>query len=269
MDDKKIIELYKKGKSLAALSRMNNLSTYKIRQLLVNNGITIRTQAQQNVYSNQERAKSVDETYFDKIDNPKKAWILGFLAADGSISKNRNLIKLGLSSVDKEILEKIKKEIKIERGILDTETNQGFKISELDWSNANHKKQLAKFGIVPNKTYKSMQVPNLPLDLQIAFIQGYFDGDGTFKDDGTTCRWEICSYRPEILESIADVLNKLINYSNIKFPYESKSRKNYWTLTYSTKEAFLILQKSYKICPLYLQRKYNKFINWAQRNQRI
>ena len=269
MDDNKITELYKEGKSLAALSRMSGLSTYKVRQILVNNGTTIRTQAQQNVYSNQERSKPVNETYFDKIDNPKKAWILGFLAADGSVSKDRNLIKIGLSSIDREILEKIKKEIKIERRILDTETNKGFEISELDWSNANHKRQLAKFGIVPNKTYKPMQVPNFSQDLQIAFIQGYFDGDGTFKDDGTTCRWEICSYRPEILKSIANVLNKITNYSNVKIPYESKSRKNYWTLTYSTKEAFLILQESYKICPLYLQRKYDKFLNWAQRNQRI
>ena len=109
MDDKQIIELYKQGKSLAALSRLTGLSTYKVRQLLVNNNVQIRTQAQQNVFSNQERTKSVNNDYFNDIDTVNKAWILGFLAADGNVASNRNRIKIGLSTVDKEILEKIRK----------------------------------------------------------------------------------------------------------------------------------------------------------------
>lgn len=267
MDDKLIIKLYSEGKSLAALSRMSGLSTYKVRQLLVNNNIEIRTQAQQNVFSNQERAKSVNEHYFDKIDNLKKAWILGFIAADGSISKKRNCIKIGLSTVDKEILEKIRQEVKIERCILDSETNNGFAISDLTWSNANHKYQLSKYGIVPNKTYHTINVPKLPLELQLAYIQGYFDGDGCFRDDGKYCRWEICGYKKETLESIANVLNKFVKKD--KKVYMSPNRKNYYTLTYSTEDAFTILNKSYEICPLTLKRKRDKFFNWAKRNQRI
>lgn len=267
MDDKKIIELYQQGKSLAALSRLTGLSTYKVRQLLVNNNIQIRTQAQQNVFSNQERTKSVNNDYFNNIDTAKKAWILGFLAADGSIALDRNRIKIGLSTVDKEILEKIREEIQIERTVLDMETNNGYQVSELSWSSANQKKQLAKFGIVPNKTYKPMFVPSLSTNLQLAFIQGFFDGDGCFKDDGTTCRWEICSYRSEILQSIANILNKQFNAN--KRPYKDPSRQNYWTLTYSTKDAWNILNKCYSICPLYLNRKFQKVITWARRNQRI
>lgn len=267
MDDKQIIELYKQGKSLAALSRLTGLSTYKVRQLLVNNNVQIRTQAQQNVFSNQERTKSVNNDYFNDIDTVNKAWILGFLAADGNVASNRNRIKIGLSTVDKEILEKIRKEIQIERTILDMESNNGFQISELSWSSANHKIQLAKYGIVPNKTYKPMTVPFLPIDLQLAFIQGFFDGDGCFKDDGTTCRWEVCNYRPEILQSIADILNEEFN-SN-KQPYQDPNRQNYWTLTYSTKDAWNILNECYNICLLYLDRKFQKVMNWAKRNQRI
>lgn len=268
MDDKEIIELYKKGKSLASLSRLSNLSTYKVRQLLVNNNIKIRTQAQQNVFSNQERTKSVDEKYFNIIDTPNKAWMLGFLAADGSVSKDRNRIKIGLSTIDKEILEKIRQEMKIERAILDMETNNGYQVSELSWSSANQKKQLANFGIVPNKTYKVMEVPAFSLvDLKLAFVQGFFDGDGCFKDDGKTCRWEVCSYRPEILQSIANTLNEI--FSTNKQPYQDPSRQNYWTLTYSTEDAWNILKKCYNVCPLYLDRKFQKVMNWAKRNQRI
>lgn len=267
MNDLEIIDLYNKGKSLASLSRKTNLSAYKIKQLLMNNGVQIRTRAQQNMLSNQERAKSVNHSYFDLIDNPKKAWILGFIAADGNISSNRNRIKIALAEQDSEILEKIKNEIEIERGILHTETNKGFLISELSWSSKNHKEQLKKYGIVPNKTYHPILVPSLPFELQLAYIQGYFDGDGCFKDDKNYCRWEVCSYRKENLQSISQIISKLgIEY---KDAYSAPSRNNYFTLTYSTEDAFVILKKCYEICPLYLERKHLKFINWATRNQRI
>lgn len=267
MDDK-IIKLYNEGKSLAYLSREFGLSTYKIRQFLIDNNIHIRSRAEQNVFSNQERSLSVDNQYFNIIDTPKKAWILGFLAADGTVDKTRNRIKIALSSSDKEILEKIRAEIKIERKILNTETNRGYQVSELSWSSSNHKEQLKKYGIVPNKTYLPMFVPNiLSNELKFAFIQGFFDGDGCFKDDGAYCRWEICAYRPEILQSIANIINDEFNIN--KQVYKDPSRQNYYTLTYSTEEAWLILQKCYTICPLYLDRKFQKIILWAKRNQRI
>lgn len=265
--DEQIITLYQEGQSLAALSREFGLSTYKIRQFLVNNNIHIRSKAEQAVFTNQQRTKSVDINYFDNIDTPKKAWILGFLAADGTVDENRNRIKIGLSTVDREILEKIKTEIKIERKILDTETNNGFSVSELVWSNCNHKIQLAKYGIIPKKTYKEMKVPDFTSDLQLAFIQGFFDGDGCFKDDGQYCRWEVCAYRPEILQSIEQVIHKNFGFS--KQVYKDKSRDNYYTLTYSTEEAWSILKRCYEICPLYLNRKMQKVILWAKRNQRI
>lgn len=267
MDVQTIIKLYEEGESLASLSRLTGLTTYKVRGILISNHIQIRTQAQQNVFSNQKRSLSVDNDYFTKIDNPHKAWLLGFLAADGNISNDRNRIKIGLSSIDKEILEKIRKEVKIERTILDTETNNGFQISELCWSSAKHKEDLKKFDIVPNKTYKQIHLPNLSEDLQLAYFLGYYDGDGCFKDDDTTCRIEICSYSPIILQDFANLIKKVFNFE--REVYKDPSRNNYYTITYSTKMVESILNKCYTICDLYLARKFNKYITWAKRNKRI
>lgn len=267
MDIQEIIKLYNEGKSLSFIANKYNTYNAKIKSILVQNGITIRTRAEQNRINNQERGLKVNHKYFDNIDSNEKAWLLGFLAADGSIAADRNRIKIGLSSIDRQILENIKFVLKSEKNILDYETNKGFQVSELSWSSENHKKQLAKYGIVPNKTYKEMHLPNFDLDKQLSFILGYFDGDGCFKDDGATCRFEICSYRPELLEDFAKILNNFCN-SNKKV-YQSNNRKNYYTLTYSTKEARKILDKLYslKTNNLFLLRKYQKYISWLKKNK--
>ena len=111
-----------------------------------------------------------------------------------------------------------------------------------------------------------MHLPNFDLEKQLSFILGYFDGDGCFKDDGSTCRFEICSYRPEILEDFAQVLNNFCS-SNQKV-YQDKNRKNYYTLTYSTKNAKKILNKLYDLNKVYLLRKYKKYKEWLKRNDK-
>lgn len=268
MDIQKIIKLYNEGKSLTFIANKYNTYGAKIKKILIENNVSIRTRAEQNRITNQERGKKVNHNYFDQIDSNRKAWLLGFLAADGSISKDRNRIKIGLSSIDREILQNIQLAIESERDICDYITNQGFQISELSWSSENHKKQLAKYGIVPNKTYKEMHLPQFDLDKQLSFILGYYDGDGCFKDDGKYCRIEICSYRPEILEDFANTLNNFCNCN--KKVYKDKSRNNYYTLTYSTEDAIKILDKFYSLGPknMFLNRKYFKYVEWLEKNHR-
>lgn len=272
MDIQDIIELYEEGKSLSFIANKYNTYGAKIKTILIKNNIPIRTRAEQNRITNQERGKKVNHQYFDNIDTFQKAWLLGFLAADGNVSKDRNRIKIGLSSIDREILEKIQLEIESERNILDYETNQGFQVSELSWSSENQKQKLAQYDIVPNKTYKGMNLPKFNnLEMQMAFILGYYDGDGCFKNDGTTCRFEICSYDKTILEDFSECIQNV--FSIKKSVYQDKNRINYYTLTYSTKEAVQILDYMYKIMNnnnnFYLQRKYNKYKEWLIQNNRI
>ena len=61
------------------------------------------------------RKYNKDIHYFDKIDTEEKAYILGFLATDGCIAVTKNgnkRIKITLKSSDKDILEKIKNQLK-------------------------------------------------------------------------------------------------------------------------------------------------------------
>ena len=190
MNDQEIIEKYEAGSSLASLSRQSNLSVYKIKKILQKNNIYIRTRFEQTVLTNMERGKKINHNYFDVLDN-EKVYYLGFLAADGCVRPNRNEIKIGLSSIDKEWLENFRNKLESEREIYDYTTSKGFKVSELKFSSLKIKTELAKYSIIPNKTDLGISMNNIPDEYKLAFIKGYFDGDGSFVFNKNTkqCSW--------------------------------------------------------------------------------
>ena len=126
MELQELKELYLQGNSLAELGRKYGIQPTTIKKYLINAGVQIRSRSEQNSLSNKKRKKRVKDNYFSVIDNVNKAWLLGFLMADGSIRKDRNEIRINLSSIDIEILEKIRNELEIEREIASEITNQGY-----------------------------------------------------------------------------------------------------------------------------------------------
>lgn len=262
MDIQEIIKKYEAGQSLASLGRQNNCDPRVIRDYLEKRNIHIRNRSEQAKITNIMRTKSVDHDYFNQIDNNDKAWLLGFLTADGYITKDRNAISIGLSSIDEEILIKIKEKLKIERTISHKETGNGFQVSTLEWSSKNHKEKLAQYGIVNNKTYKELHLPNFSnKELTLAYILGFFDGDGSFSEDNQYCRFRLCAHRSELLTDIANFLNKEYKAS---FSL-SQDKRGLYELSISTVYAKKILNDMYNLNCIHLKRKYNKYIQWKQK----
>lgn len=252
-------KLYEQGESLAAIGRLLKHDSSTIKRNLIANNVKIRTRSEQNIISNMKRKKTVDDNYFDTI-GVNQAWLTGFIAADGTIRRERNSIKIGLSSIDKEILEKIKEELKIEKKITDYCTNNGFNISELEWTSKKHKDFLAKYNIVNNKTYLPMSIPqDFSNTNKLAFILGYFDGDGSISiSEEKYLRFRICSHRKEILESIAALLKSLydIKYSLMQ------DKRGLYELSISSHYSKQIFQDLYNLNSLRLNRKYQKFLEY-------
>lgn len=256
MELQEIKELYEQGCSLSELGRKYNCCNTTIKKKLVAAGVPIRTRAQQNYFSNKKRKKAVNENYFSTIDTVNKAWVLGFLMADGSVRKDRNEIRINLSAVDVEILEKIKEEMNIERDIVTEITNQGYSIATLSWTSEQQKKDLAKFGIVPNKTYLPLHLPKLNNDsLILAFILGYFDGDGCFTFTDKYCRFRIVSYRNELLQEIGNFLKEKYQ---IKYSISQDNRKLYELSISSIK----VMEEMYSLNSIRLDRKYQKYLEY-------
>jgi intein/homing endonuclease len=124
------------------------------------------------------RKYSLNENYFEKIDSDDKAYILGFIYADGSVYKN--YLSIWLAIKDVEILDFIKEKLDY-GGIIYNSYNKkkNKKYVGLTISSNKIVSDLNKFGIINNKTYQSKTLPIYNKKYEKAFLRGFFDGDGS------------------------------------------------------------------------------------------
>lgn len=202
----------------------------------------------------------VNNSYFSEQNN-RMAYIMGFLAADGNVSKNGNRIQSQLSLKDKEHLEMIQSEI---GGceVYEYESN-GYKSCGWHCCSSQIKKDLAVYGIIPHKT-GTLSIPKV-LDKQYwkDFIRGYFDGDGTICKDGTGFRVTITSANKEILEDINSYFeengikpsNLYKDHNNICIRFRSQASIDIYNLLYYN-DCLCLKRKKEKYIEL-MKEKYN------------
>lgn len=244
---------------LIKTGKQNGVGERIVRRILLENKIHIRSQSEAAIIANiQRRQFNLNDNYFSS-ENERMAYLLGFLASDGTIDKKNNRIKVGLSSVDKDFLIMIKKELGYEGDILDYQTSNGFNVSELTFTSQQIKKDLAKYNIVPNKTFTYTFPENLNKKYWIDFIRGYFDGDGSVSTAGPhAIRWQICAANKQVLEKIIDFFYEEYSIEKVSILVQMKEHPLYYFQysTTATKKIFSIL---YKENCLKLPRKYFKF----------
>ena len=175
--EEKVLDLYiKQYMSMAKIAENLGISPARVKRILTKHNIEIRSN---NCY----KTKGVDIDFFSKIDSEEKAYVLGFIYADGYISGKYFGFKQ--SAKDKEILEKIRTALKSEHKIGEYVNNNGYgqgnNYCSLIISNEKMVADLQKLGVVFNKS-KIIQFPSeeqVPAFLLPHFIRGYFDGDGS------------------------------------------------------------------------------------------
>ena len=128
----------------------------------------------------------VNDYYFSSINSEHKAYWLGFLYADGNISKRKNEITLTLKKSDYKHLQKFIDDLEIQKSVSFYTIKSGkFKGKEscsVGFSSNIMKQDLILYGCTPNKSL-TLEFPNKAIfkdpDLIRHFIRGYFDGDGS------------------------------------------------------------------------------------------
>lgn len=118
------------------------------------------------------RKYPVNERYFD-VWSPNMAYILGFVLADGSVS--RHSLRVEVAKRDIEVLEFIRSELCPTARILHSQKGTA---RRLNINSVVLVKSLAKYGIIKNKTGKEHINFHIPQELFGDFIRGLFDGDG-------------------------------------------------------------------------------------------
>lgn len=223
----------------------------------------------------------VNQDFFKIIDTQEKAYVLGFLYADGCnhIYDDRRYISVCQLEQDIDILDKIRKAIEYTNPHYVKEiqkSNQKVKY-RMQISNSTISKDLENLGMVANKSLVLTFPTFISKELMPHFIRGYFDGDG--------CVWEgkpkidskgryihnvkfTFTGNFEFINSLQDYLiselgfrKTKLNFSKAKNPNNNTSA-NVCTMEYSGKKQ---LEKFYNFLYqdsiIYGNRKKEKFEN--------
>lgn len=115
--------------------------------------------------------------FFETIDSEVKAYFLGFIFADGSISNNQLFIDINEKDID--ILIKFREEINSQAKI-STRIKGKSSMSRIAIKNKEFTDHLIKYGIIENKTKNTSHLPyeKIPKELWKHFLRGLIDGDG-------------------------------------------------------------------------------------------
>lgn len=125
------------------------------------------------------RRYSLNEHYFNEIHDNDKAYLLGFIAADGCIYENRLIIAQS-GNDGRILLEWFKNKLNsthilyIRYAKKPTHKNSHI----LTITSPQIVEDLNKHGIIRNKKYKLCFPKTLNLEFLKPYIRGYFDGDG-------------------------------------------------------------------------------------------
>lgn len=205
-----------------------------------------------------------NEHYFNVIDTPAKAYLIGFIAADGSIVKSSYsssyYLTITIKYEDKSVLDFIQSELKSRYKLLDIKkTSFGKPIHHirLAFSNKYVIDDLLKYGITPRKSLSMTNIiENIPQRYRDAFVIGYFDGDGsvshvTSSANNKSMNIQIRGTEP-FLSGICSHLGLPTNYIH---HYDSIAQ-----LTITNMKYIVRFFKCYEGLQFYYIRKYNKFL---------
>lgn len=253
-----IVTKFKSGTSIESLQK--EFHTKKIRDILILNNCEIK-QGGPRKNSGRKFKYSFNENYFEKIDSFDKAYWLGFIAADGYITKSTNGQNvLGINLGEKEPLEKFKFCINSDHPInLYNSTNpyndtisNAFRIILVSNKTVN---DIEKLGIVERKSLILKFPVNISKEYISHYIRGYFDGDGSIYKIKNKYYCEILGTE-DFLKGLSD---QLLDVNIIQFP-EKCNKTSIWRLRFSSSQVFKLYNYMYKDCKdIYLSRKKKKF----------
>ena len=247
-----ILSLHNEGLSLTVISEKLNCNITNVMRRLKKLGISSNKVPKRNVRKNRYQ---VDESYFEEITTPEKAYILGLLYADGSVGKDGFYIKIK----DEELLLKVKCCLNAEQPVKYVSYDSCYHAYLLTINSQKMSRDLIKHGCFINKTY-TLRFPNIEESLYSHFIRGFFDGDGYLgvSDNKSTCRFDLTSASIDLLKSIREIISSFSKTNGSLRKENGKS--NAWHLRFSGSQLFDVMNWIYKDATIFMKRKHDKFL---------
>lgn len=251
---KRLVELVKEQKSGHQIANELGVNYVTVHRWLRKLGLNL---------PNYHNELKFDNKVFDTIDTEEKAYWLGFMYADGYVSNDGKTVELSLKGDDRNHLEKFRAFLKNRNEVKMGKSKcngKEFSRCRLIMTNRHFHNALVSKGCIPNKSL-IITFPDISLfaseELIVHFIRGYVDGDG--------CIYIFQGYSAISIMGTLEFLEGIRNYypSIFNTSYRKDKRhlaSNTFFLQVEGKKAAEFGDILYKDATIYLQRKYDKFI---------
>ena len=257
------VKLYLEGNSTVAIGKMYKFDHHSISAVLDEYHVDRRDTSHCN------RTYSVNDEYFDNIDTQNKAYFLGFLFADGNNCMQKTTISLSLQEKDRDILEKLRidagsnKPLRFISSERKRNNGEGYNYKDkyaLTVCNKHWCERLSELGCVPNKSLVLKFPDYLSDEMLPHFVRGYFDGDGCIVDAKSGNHNINLTSTKDFCISVQNIVFNLFGIKSYIYPASNKNGITYvWTLR-KKHDVKTFLDWIYKDAELYLERKYNRYI---------
>lgn len=201
-----ICEQYGKKTSTKLANELNCSKSF-IKKIWKENNVSEKYQKHQ-LYS-------LNEEYFKNINSHDKAYLLGFICADGCVYRRNNhqgMLSISVKDIDIEILNNFKKNLETSKPISVVKQSEKTIMATLQLTSDILIEDLLELGVGVRKTF-DLSIDNIakkiPKKFIPSFILGYFDGDGSIDipQNGTISKSHIRISAP--LKSLEDFRNIL------------------------------------------------------------
>lgn len=262
-------------KQIVDMYIMKNFSTVKIgKRFNVSHKIIAKVLDKHNISRTGvgKRRYFLDEHYFDEINTPNKAYILGLLFADGYNSIDKDTIRIQLQYLDKDILEQIRIELKSDKPLKfikcsDKVASNGFvskDMYQLEFHSAHLCRTLMDIGMVQNKSLV-LNFPTIDKSLYSHFIRGYFDGDGSLytytKTNGGMQNTLTITSTDKFCNKCLNILKDELNIGGGVYDASSHNGITKVLSVCGNIQVKKVLDWFYKDADLFMQRKYDLYKN--------
>jgi len=259
-DEQRVILDYQSGMTLIQIANKFGTSTIPIRKILKQNNIPFRTNSESH------KKHHCNENFFETIDSEAKAYFLGFILADGSIGDYGTAAKklrITIHNQDREILVKLLQ-------CLDSDHKINDKPSHCSLEIRNNKlcSDLAKYDIVPRKTFIAKWVDLENTELQWHLVRGLNDGDGGFysQDSEGGCHSLDITGTMDVLSGCQEFLISECNVNRTKISPRNKDKTIFRMRYNGNNQMSKIIPKMYANATIFLTRKKKKIDHYLKGN---
>jgi hypothetical protein len=259
LDVNLIIDSYNNGQTIKSISVAHNCSQSSILRLLRKYGV----KSNPKTSSSRKRKYYLNEDFFNEINSQEKAYILGYLYADGHNNTERGTVNLTISSKDEQILYDIRQhftEVPIKQYVHNSAYKKENTLSRLRIDSWKISQKLEELGCGGNKTF-TLQFPSwLSREVIPHFIRGYLDGDGWISISkknvihvGVISSDLFCEGFSKLMKETLDI--------NFTTKPELRVKEGISTCFISSRNtAIKFLDWLYKDASIYLDRKYQTYL---------